>query len=234
MFHPSTKHRVPVKRGPRAKNARSKLSTALSASATGTPDDTTPGLEQDETDAAGREIHPLPRSRPLTDPSTLQPSQQSQHQAHPVMDLEMDHISDMQAEMTTEELISQLANHDDQDLRDLLTSHAENEYATQQAIAAHLQQQLDSQANPLDTPTHGHARGVNQGESGSAGELVLASFKQGPSGSCDVCARTETTVWRKIRHHDEDLHVCNRTAPLMSDDRQLTFSMRDVPHQDGG
>jgi hypothetical protein len=136
----------------------------------------------------------------------------------------MDHIPDMQAEMTTEELISQLANHDDQDLRDLLTSHAESEYANQQAIAAHMQQQLDSHSNPLDTPTQ------------SVGHTQIGDFdgrfKQGPPGSCDICSRTETTVWRKIRHDDQDLHVCNRTSidhlPLVP---QLTISMWNVPYQ---
>ena len=149
-------------------------------------------------------------------------------------DLELHNLSETQGEMTTEELISQLANHDDQDLRDLLSSHAENEYAAQQAISAHLQSQLDQQPNPLDTPTqhhhhqtlghdhgyeHGHGEGSNPNNHGH-----VVNFKQGPPGSCDICTRTQTTVWRKLHVNGEDLHVCNRTSPsplmMMSSDKK--------------
>jgi hypothetical protein len=147
-------------------------------------------------------------------------------------ELELHNLPEAQGEMTTEELISQLANHDDQDLRDLLSSHAENEYAAQQAISAHLQSQLDQQPNPLDTPTHNHHHhhhqtlghthshehdhdGNGHGESSTNHGLGhVVNFKQGPPGSCDICTRTQTTVWRKLHVNGEDLHVCNRTSPF--------------------
>ncbi|WVR00261.1 hypothetical protein IAU59_007404 [Kwoniella sp. CBS 9459] len=38
---------------------------------------------------------------------------------------------------------------------------------------------------------------------------VLARLKKGPPGSCDICMRTETTVWRKLSLGTQDLKVCN-------------------------
>ncbi|KAK8853194.1 hypothetical protein IAR55_003896 [Kwoniella newhampshirensis] len=38
---------------------------------------------------------------------------------------------------------------------------------------------------------------------------VLSRLKQGPPGSCDICMRTETTVWRKLVLGGEDHKVCN-------------------------
>ncbi|KAI9634001.1 uncharacterized protein MKK02DRAFT_38673 [Dioszegia hungarica] len=40
-------------------------------------------------------------------------------------------------------------------------------------------------------------------------EAVLAKLKKGGPGSCDICARTETSVWRKILVGGEDYRVCN-------------------------
>nr|ODN91566.1 hypothetical protein L204_05551 [Cryptococcus depauperatus CBS 7855] len=38
---------------------------------------------------------------------------------------------------------------------------------------------------------------------------VLSRLKQGPPGSCDICMRTETTVWRKLTLGGIDHKVCN-------------------------
>lgn len=38
---------------------------------------------------------------------------------------------------------------------------------------------------------------------------VLSRLKQGPPGSCDICMRTETTVWRKLVLGGIDHKVCN-------------------------
>ncbi|WVQ84470.1 hypothetical protein IAT38_006622 [Cryptococcus sp. DSM 104549] len=38
---------------------------------------------------------------------------------------------------------------------------------------------------------------------------VLSRLKQGPPGSCDICMRTETTVWRKLVLGGVDHKVCN-------------------------
>ncbi|KAL7418437.1 hypothetical protein Q5752_006895 [Cryptotrichosporon argae] len=51
--------------------------------------------------------------------------------------------------------------------------------------------QLDPAASALATPT------------------VTSRLKKGPPGSCDICGRTETSVWRKLTLRDEDYRVCN-------------------------
>jgi hypothetical protein len=38
---------------------------------------------------------------------------------------------------------------------------------------------------------------------------VLSRLKKGPTGSCDICGRTETTVWRKLTLGGEHHKVCN-------------------------
>ncbi|EIW72226.1 hypothetical protein TREMEDRAFT_58387 [Tremella mesenterica DSM 1558] len=38
---------------------------------------------------------------------------------------------------------------------------------------------------------------------------VLSRLKKGPLGSCDICGRTETTVWRKLVLGGQDHKVCN-------------------------
>lgn len=40
-------------------------------------------------------------------------------------------------------------------------------------------------------------------------ESVLSKLKKGGPGSCDICARTETSVWRKLTLGGEDYRVCN-------------------------
>lgn len=140
---------------------------------------------------------------------------QADAQAEPAMsvqpDLEMSDLADEQPELTTEQIISQLT-HDEQDLHDLLQSHAQAEYDAQQ----------HAQAEGISLPSHFGETGVspNNGE-GSASNIdpSLAqslddqqAFGAGPKGSCDICSRTQTTVWRKIHLPDRDLHVCNRMS----------------------
>ena len=38
---------------------------------------------------------------------------------------------------------------------------------------------------------------------------VLSRLKKGVTGSCDICGRTETSVWRKLTLGGEDHKVCN-------------------------
>ncbi|CAK9783285.1 hypothetical protein CC85DRAFT_282025 [Cutaneotrichosporon oleaginosum] len=38
---------------------------------------------------------------------------------------------------------------------------------------------------------------------------VMSRFKRGPPGSCDICSRTQTSVWRKLTYDGEELRVCN-------------------------
>lgn len=45
-------------------------------------------------------------------------------------------------------------------------------------------------------------------------DSVFSRWKKGPPGSCDVCGRTETTVWRKLKFGEDNLKVCNREGPL--------------------
>ena len=47
---------------------------------------------------------------------------------------------------------------------------------------------------------------------------VLSRLRKGPPGSCDICSRTETSVWRKITLGGEDFRVCNRTSCQKTDD----------------
>lgn len=170
-------------------------------------------------------------TREPTGPQTESHAQEDQAgaaHAHP-------HAHADQPELTTEEIISQLT-HDEQDLHDLLRSHAEAEFDAQQQAAAGL-------GLPMPLPLSGQfAEGQGEGSSSAAGHLVdpalqgegegdpettgagggegdgdghgdapPPNFPRGP-GSCDICGRTQTTVWRKLRLPDHDLHVCNRES----------------------
>lgn len=42
---------------------------------------------------------------------------------------------------------------------------------------------------------------------------VLSRLRKGPPGSCDICRRTETSVWRKLSLNGEDYRVCNGEFP---------------------
>ena len=62
------------------------------------------------------------------------------------------------------------------------------------------------------------ADGAETAGEGSAGTQVidasvLSRLKKGPPGSCDICGRTETSVWRKLSLGDQDLKVCNGEWP---------------------
>lgn len=143
---------------------------------------------------------------------------------------------DTEPEMTTEQIISQLT-HDEQDLHDLLRSHAQAEYEAQQQVTdgmlpSSFTGAVDESSN-IDPPgtVRESASGSNSANGGVGGDSIggelsldqtLAQqiralqepivFGAGPRGSCDICQRTQTTVWRKIRLPDRDLHVCNRMS----------------------
>ena len=42
---------------------------------------------------------------------------------------------------------------------------------------------------------------------------VLSRLKKGTLGSCDICGRTETSVWRKLTLGGDDHKVCNGAHP---------------------
>lgn len=80
------------------------------------------------------------------------------------------------------------------------------------------------------------AEQITQAE-GSTTPSVLSRFKKGGPGSCDICGRTETTVWRKLVLGGKDHRVCNRTSfPFIHSfgrvlSRLNEKSMRAVSHQ---
>jgi hypothetical protein len=61
----------------------------------------------------------------------------------------------------------------------------------------------------LDGTTRAEQSGASAEEQ-QAKESVFSRWKKGPPGSCDVCGRTETTVWRKLKFGEDNLKVCNR------------------------
>lgn len=67
---------------------------------------------------------------------------------------------------------------------------------------------------------------------GSETPSILSRLKKGTPGSCDICGRTETSVWRKLTLGGVDYKVCNGTycsyLPIL---RLMSFSMRALPYQ---
>jgi hypothetical protein len=71
----------------------------------------------------------------------------------------------------------------------------------------------------LQAANHNDAEGSGTGEgllgteetfqSEESLENVMAKLRQGGPGSCDICSRTETSVWRKLTLGGEDYRVCN-------------------------
>lgn len=82
----------------------------------------------------------------------------------------------------------------------------------------HSTEELNAHIDPaLDSGT-GHGTAGTEGEEGEGGTResgepvvpgVLSRWKKGAPGSCDICGRTETSVWRKLTISNEDLKVCN-------------------------
>ncbi|ODN94685.1 hypothetical protein L198_04826 [Cryptococcus wingfieldii CBS 7118] len=60
---------------------------------------------------------------------------------------------------------------------------------------------------PMSTPMARHAS--LQASASPLAPSVLSRLRQGPPGSCDICTRTETTVWRKLTLGGVDYKVCN-------------------------
>ena len=97
--------------------------------------------------------------------------------------------------------------------------HLQNSGQIEQAFADFLPPAGQMEGIELDHPTDESltAGGDNAGSSNVDGQpelppptSVLSRLKKGPPGSCDVCGRTETTVWRKLVLGGEDHKVCNR------------------------
>lgn len=125
-------------------------------------------------------------------------------------DIELSQLPEGHTELTTEEIISQLT-HDEQDLHDLLRSHAEAEYEAQ------MQAQAEGVSLPKSFDNLGDSSNIDASSSSNVDPTLSqtlddAAFGSGPRGSCDICQRTQTTVWRRIHLPDRELHVCNRTS----------------------
>lgn len=125
---------------------------------------------------------------------------------------------------------------------------AHNDY-----LLSHLTEAADdSRSIPLDsssfaaflpTPSHSSIDPTSLGplqaqEEPSAQPLpeqppnVLSRLKRGPPGSCDICGRTETTVWRKLNLAGEEHKVCNRESPHYSTGARADHcSLWTVSHQ---
>ncbi|WRT70262.1 uncharacterized protein IL334_007257 [Kwoniella shivajii] len=126
--------------------------------------------------------------------------QQQQHQSHEHEQSQNDN-ADGERENERED-IPQL---DSTSFADFLPAQEELERQANQQLQtddtpAHPQIQQQQQSNGNTTPASRHK---------SNAESALARLKKGPPGSCDICARTETTVWRKLTLGDQDLKVCN-------------------------
>ena len=217
-------------------------------------------------------------SSPQAEPSDNQPATGSGDTVQPDVEIDLTQLAeagtqgdaeaeagaegeaDTEPEMTTEQIISQLT-HDEQDLHDLLRSHAQAEYEAQQQqqgtdgiLPSSFTGGVDDSSGidpPGTIPEPASGSGIGSGSGSASGSGVgvgvgigsvggsghggdttggelsfdesLAQqiralhepivFGAGPRGSCDICQRTQTTVWRKIRLPDRDLHVCNRMSP---------------------
>lgn len=66
----------------------------------------------------------------------------------------------------------------------------------------------DASVTPTQPATMEHALSA-QPEEVPQESSILSRLRRGPPGSCEVCGRTHTSVWRKLTFHGEDLKVCN-------------------------
>ncbi|WVR07714.1 hypothetical protein IAU60_004756 [Kwoniella sp. DSM 27419] len=123
----------------------------------------------------------------------------------------------------------QQAGHDGQDhmppldstnFADFLPAQEELERQAEQETIGHVQGLGHDLAghhgapHSADSAAHGGADALQSQDQQRhtvlpATESVLARLKKGPPGSCDICTRTETTVWRKLVLGTQDLKVCN-------------------------
>jgi len=67
--------------------------------------------------------------------------------------------------------------------------------------------QVEVEADPN---VHAHVHAHEHAQAPDPQPNVLSRLRRGPPGSCDICGRTETTVWRKLTLAGEDHKVCNR------------------------
>lgn len=86
------------------------------------------------------------------------------------------------------------------------------------SFAAFLPQSPPAHAHhTLDASLSGPAAHITDDASNSLPETpnVMSRFKRGPPGSCDICSRTQTSVWRKLTYEGEELRVCNGESLLV-------------------
>lgn len=60
---------------------------------------------------------------------------------------------------------------------------------------------------------------------------AVSRLRAGGPGTCEICSRTETSTWRKLRYNGEPIHVCNGQFHRRSHGRTLVltiFSLRPL------
>lgn len=90
--------------------------------------------------------------------------------------------------------------------------------------AAHAHEQLESTLAAAAQAEETVAQAISETPN------ILSRLKRGPPGSCDICGRTQTSVWRKLSLGGEDHKVCNGELNIV-EAMQLTSSVWAVPHQ---
>ena len=70
---------------------------------------------------------------------------------------------------------------------------------------------LDPNLDPAlgENPTQEATEVENEGVDDPMAVSAVSRIKKGPPGSCDICGRTETSVWRKLSLGGNDMKVCN-------------------------
>jgi hypothetical protein len=63
--------------------------------------------------------------------------------------------------------------------------------------------------DPAQIPLSNRAKTKGIGRKFAVQPSVLSRLRRGAPGSCDICGRTETSVWRKLTLGNEDHKVCN-------------------------
>lgn len=67
---------------------------------------------------------------------------------------------------------------------------------------------ITQSASP-DRAIRGQTKGSGRPAPREYSPSILETLRKGPTGSCDICGRTETSVWRKLPLAGDVLKVCN-------------------------
>ncbi|KAL1412741.1 hypothetical protein Q8F55_000488 [Vanrija albida] len=110
-------------------------------------------------------------------------------------------------------LLSHLTNatNDGQDAPIHLDSASFAAFLPQSPAANHTAPQLHGHDTTIESAIAQPAvqEDVTATHGGSTPPNILSRLKRGPPGSCDICGRTQTSVWRKLTLAGEDHKVCN-------------------------